>query len=45
VANGYRQNEPEETEQLYQEITPIFVEDRVMVEASRRGLANSVKKA
>ena len=35
VANGYRQNEPETTEQLYQEIAPTFVEDRVMVEAQQ----------
>jgi phenylpropionate dioxygenase-like ring-hydroxylating dioxygenase large terminal subunit len=38
VANGYRQNEPEATEQLYQEIAPTFVEDRVMVEAQQRRL-------
>jgi phenylpropionate dioxygenase-like ring-hydroxylating dioxygenase large terminal subunit len=35
VANGYRQNEPEATEQLYREIAPTFVEDRVMVEAQQ----------
>ena len=35
VGNGYRQNEPEATEQLYQEIAPTFVEDRVMVEAQQ----------
>ena len=35
VANGYRQNEPEATEQLYPEIAPTFVEDRVMVERGR----------
>ncbi len=38
VANGYRQNEPEATEQLYQEIAPTFVEDRVMVEAQQARL-------
>jgi ADP-ribose pyrophosphatase YjhB (NUDIX family) len=38
VANGYRQNEPEATEQLYQEIAPTFVEDRVMVEAQQTRL-------
>lgn len=27
-ANGYRQNEPEATEQLYREIAPTFVEDK-----------------
>jgi hypothetical protein len=39
VANGYRQNEPEATEQLYQEIAPTFVEDRVMVEAQQTRLS------
>ena len=39
VANGYRQNEPEATEQLYREIAPTFVEDRVMVEAQQARLA------
>ena len=38
MANGYRQNEPEATEQLYQEIAPTFVEDRVMVEAQQARL-------
>src|ERR1700731_4344069 len=38
VANGYRQNEPEATEQLSQEIAPTFVEDRVMVEAQQARL-------
>ena len=38
VANGYRQNEPEATEQLYREIAPTFVEDRVMVEAQQKRL-------
>jgi vanillate O-demethylase monooxygenase subunit len=38
VANGYRQNEPEATEQLYREIAPTFVEDRVMVEAQQTRL-------
>jgi phenylpropionate dioxygenase-like ring-hydroxylating dioxygenase large terminal subunit len=38
AANGYRQNEPEATEQLYQEIAPTFVEDRVMVEAQQARL-------
>jgi vanillate O-demethylase monooxygenase subunit len=34
-ANGYRQNEPAATEQLYQEIAPTFVEDKAMVEAQQ----------
>src|SRR5229473_7067400 len=38
VANGYRQNEPEATEQLYREIAPTFVEDWVMVEAQQARL-------
>jgi phenylpropionate dioxygenase-like ring-hydroxylating dioxygenase large terminal subunit len=38
VANGYRQNEPEATEQLYREIAPTFVEDREMVEAQQARL-------
>jgi phenylpropionate dioxygenase-like ring-hydroxylating dioxygenase large terminal subunit len=38
VANGYRQNEPETTEQLYQEIAPTFVEDKTMVEAQQTRL-------
>jgi vanillate O-demethylase monooxygenase subunit len=38
VANGYRQNEPEATAQLYREIAPTFVEDRVMVEAQQARL-------
>lgn len=35
VANGYRQNEPDATEQLHREVAPTFVEDRVMVEAQQ----------
>src|SRR5271155_1064203 len=38
AANGYRQNDPAATEQLYQEIAPTFVEDRVMVEAQQARL-------
>jgi phenylpropionate dioxygenase-like ring-hydroxylating dioxygenase large terminal subunit len=38
VANGYRQNEPEATEQLYREIAPTFIEDREMVEAQQARL-------
>ena len=37
-ANGYRQNEPEATEQLYREIAPTFVEDKDMVEAQQSRL-------
>src|SRR5262249_14406859 len=38
VANGYRQNEPDATEQLYREIAPTFVEDKDMVEAQQHRL-------
>lgn len=52
-ANGYRQNEPEATEQLYREIAPTFVEDKEMVEAQQarlselgdQGLVNIVSDA
>ena len=37
-ANGYRQSEPEATEQLYREIAPTFVEDKEMVEAQQTRL-------
>src|SRR5262249_56015711 len=37
-ANGYRQNEPEATEQLYREIAPTFVEDKEMVDAQQARL-------
>jgi phenylpropionate dioxygenase-like ring-hydroxylating dioxygenase large terminal subunit len=33
--NGYRQSEPEATEQLYREVAPTFVEDKDMVEAQQ----------
>jgi hypothetical protein len=36
--NGYRQNDPETTEQLYREIAPTFVEDKDMVEAQQTRL-------
>ena len=39
AANGYRQNDPEATEQLYREIAPTFVEDREMVEAQQARLS------
>ena len=39
AANGYRQNDPAATKQLYQEIAPTFVEDRVMVEAQQARLS------
>jgi phenylpropionate dioxygenase-like ring-hydroxylating dioxygenase large terminal subunit len=32
AANGYRQNEPEATEQLFQEISTAFNEDKVVIE-------------
>jgi phenylpropionate dioxygenase-like ring-hydroxylating dioxygenase large terminal subunit len=38
-ANGYRQHEPEATEQLYREIAPTFVEDKDMVEAQQARLS------
>ena len=38
VANGYRQNEKEATEQLYREIAPTFLEDKEMVEAQQARL-------
>ena len=38
AANGYRQNEPEATEQLYREIAPTFLEDKEMVEAQQARL-------
>jgi len=39
AANGYRQNDPEATEQLYREIAPTFVEDQEMVEAQQARLS------
>ena len=39
MANGYRQNEPEATEQLYREIAPTFRRGPVMVEAQQARLA------
>ena len=52
-ANGYRQDEPEATEQLYREIALTFVEDKEMVEAQQarlgelgeQGLVNIVSDA
>jgi hypothetical protein len=38
AANGYRQNEPEATEQLYKEIAPTFLEDQAMVAAQQARL-------
>jgi vanillate O-demethylase oxygenase-like protein len=38
VANGYRQNDPEATEQLFREIAPTFLEDKEMVEAQQARL-------
>src|SRR5262249_47529865 len=37
-ANGYRQDEPAATEQLYREIAPTFVEDKEMVDAQQARL-------
>jgi phenylpropionate dioxygenase-like ring-hydroxylating dioxygenase large terminal subunit len=44
VANGYRRDDPAATEQLYQEIAPTFVEDRVMVEAQQARLSEFGEK-
>jgi phenylpropionate dioxygenase-like ring-hydroxylating dioxygenase large terminal subunit len=41
AANGYRQNDPEATEQLYREIAPTFLEDKTMVEAQQARLEES----
>ena len=41
VANGYRQNEPEATEQLYREIATTFIEEKTMVEAQQAMLSSS----
>ncbi|HZT89584.1 MAG TPA: aromatic ring-hydroxylating dioxygenase subunit alpha [Stellaceae bacterium] len=38
VANGYRQNDPEATEQLFREIAPTFLEDQDMVAAQQARL-------
>jgi phenylpropionate dioxygenase-like ring-hydroxylating dioxygenase large terminal subunit len=38
AANGYRQNDPEATEQLFREIAPTFLEDKEMVEAQQARL-------
>jgi phenylpropionate dioxygenase-like ring-hydroxylating dioxygenase large terminal subunit len=38
VANGYRQNDPLATEQLFGEIAPTFIEDKDMVEAQQARL-------
>ena len=45
AANGYRQNDPEATEQLYREIAPTFLEDKEMVEAQQRRLDDSANRA
>lgn len=41
TANGYRQDEPEATEQLFQEITRAFQEDKGIVEAQAAMLART----
>ena len=38
IANGYRQNDPSATEQLYREIAPTFIEDKEMVEFQQERL-------
>lgn len=38
TANGYRQDEPEATEQLYTEIAKAFLQDKVIVEAQQARL-------
>ena len=38
AANGYRQDDPQATEQLYQEVAPTFLEDKEMVEAQQARL-------
>ena len=38
MANGYWQNDPEATEQLYRENAPTFLEDKEMVQAQQRRL-------
>jgi vanillate O-demethylase monooxygenase subunit len=38
TANGYRQDDPGATEQLYQEIGRAFLEDKTVVEAQQAGL-------
>jgi vanillate O-demethylase monooxygenase subunit len=43
-ANGYRQDEPEATEQLYREIAPTFIEDKDMVEAQQARLSELGEK-
>jgi phenylpropionate dioxygenase-like ring-hydroxylating dioxygenase large terminal subunit len=40
-ANGYRQDEPEATEQLYQEINRAFLEDKAIVEGQQETLART----
>jgi phenylpropionate dioxygenase-like ring-hydroxylating dioxygenase large terminal subunit len=40
TANGYRQDEPAATEQLFQEIGRAFLEDKAIVEHQQTGLAN-----
>jgi phenylpropionate dioxygenase-like ring-hydroxylating dioxygenase large terminal subunit len=41
TANGYRQDEPEATEQLYQEINRAFLEDKAIVEGQQEVLART----
>ncbi len=36
TSNGYRQNDPQATEDMYQEIYPTFIEDKVIMEAQQQ---------
>jgi phenylpropionate dioxygenase-like ring-hydroxylating dioxygenase large terminal subunit len=38
TANGYRQDEPQATEELYNEIAPTFLEDKAVIEAQQARL-------
>ncbi len=38
AANGYRQDEPEATEQFFQEVAKAFLEDKAVVEVQQTGL-------
>jgi len=40
AANGYRQNEPEATEQLFGEISRAFDQDKAVIEAQQARLAD-----
>ncbi|MEX2453937.1 MAG: aromatic ring-hydroxylating dioxygenase subunit alpha [Rhodospirillaceae bacterium] len=38
TSNGYRQNDPQATEDMYQQIYPTFIEDKVIMEAQQQRL-------